>query len=135
MGDDLSDGASLIVKPGPWKPQYGYRRSVGWRQKILYGNDWDYPREGRERPFRTALFVHPSRRWRTLFFARSLGLKIIANRSVLAGTIAVEVQAELTPKRLSAFVEHCRRTRLTEQRLGLPGVHLTRFGPKRPRTS
>jgi hypothetical protein len=112
-------------------PAYGYRRTAGWRQKILYGNGWDYPRKGRERPFRTTLFVHRRRSWRTLFFLRSLGAEVIMVRKGRPAAIEVEVPSTLSPGRLRRFVEHCRRTGLAEQRLGLPGVGIGSFRPSR----
>lgn len=120
-----------VVENRAWKPAYGYRASVGWRQKILYGSEWDYPRGGRERPFKTLLHVHPRRRWRTLFFLRSLGLDVVGVSRGRPTTIIVEIGTSLSPARLRSFVEHCRRTGLSEQRLGLPGGAIGRFAPRR----
>ena len=119
----------------PWSPEYGYRRSDGWRQKVRYGDRWDYPRPAREPPFRGTLLVHPRRAWRTLFFARSLGIEVaVASRHGRTSLIGIdyEVPADMNRDRLRRFVEHVRRSGLADERLGLTSV-IGAAGRRRPR--
>lgn len=120
------------MKPN-WKPQYGYRRSDGWRQKVLYGNDWDYPRRGGHVPPSLRYFVSARRRWRTIFFLRSLGLRITSLSGRRTAYIDVEVPSNFTAEHIRRFVDHCHRSGLAQEQLGLPGIRLKRFSVDRTR--
>jgi FAD/FMN-containing dehydrogenase len=120
-------------KQAPWKPQYGYRRIRGWRQKILFGTAWAYPQRNEPIPSAIGFFVSARRRTKTLFFIRSFGFCISRFWGRDVTYIDVEIPATLTADRLRRFVDHCHRSGIAESKLGLPGVRLKRFSVDRGR--
>ena len=114
-----------------WMPEYGYRMSDGWRQKILYGDEWRYPARTVTVPHSVRIAVHARRLGRVLFILRAFGLRPTKWSGHAPALIEVEIPCSLTPDKLRRFVDHCYRSGLAEMRLGLPGVRLERMSRRR----
>ena len=119
-----------VSKPRSWKLEYGYRRTIGWRKKILCRAKWDYPRMGMELPFRAVFHVHVRQTWSALLFVRSLGAKMIEVGHGRSANIVVEIPASLSVERLGRFVERCHRSSLVKQRLGLHALQFLRLAQR-----
>lgn len=133
-GWGMKEPMTAPARPKPFLPKYGYRRSDGWRQKILYADRWDYPRPAKAPPFGGTFFVHPRRAWRTLFFARAFGLDVVAvERGRPPRAIRFEVPAGVSHDRLRRLADHVQRSGLARERIGLPSFPIGRFaGRQRP---